>query len=340
MGLSQSCQHFEAFSTAIQWILQFHFNVDKASHILDDFIFFGPPNSDQCSRSLAKFFILADDLQIPIKQSKTVHPSTTVELHGIEVDSTRLEMRLPPDKLVKASELLTNLKSRRSVTLRELQSAIGFLNFACKVIAQGRPFLRRLIDLTRQASNPSHHIRLTKESRLDIVAWLSFLEGYNGVSIFIDPVWTISHTVSLFSDASGLGYAAVFRSRYLQGAWPPPWRDYSIAIKELYPITLAVEIWGSSLANKRLMLHCDNQSVVNIINSQTSKCPLIMRLVRRLTVAAMSSNIVLRSVHIRGVDNTVSDRLSRFSDSQARLAAPWLNSGPDNIPPHLLPWST
>jgi hypothetical protein len=58
-----------------------------------------------------------------------------------------------------------------------------------------------------------------------------------------------------------------------------------------------------------------------------------MRLVRRLTVASMSSNLVLRSVHIRGGDNTVADLLSRFSDSQARLAAPWLNSCPDTIPP-------
>jgi hypothetical protein len=340
MGLSQSCQHFEAFSTAIQWILCHHFNVPHCSHILDDFILFGPPDSDTCARSLKKFFILADDLNIPIKHSKTVYPSTTVELHGVEVDTSRMEMRLPQDKLDKAFDLLNGLKCRRSVTLRAFQSVLGFLNFACKVIAHGRPFLRRLIDLTLKVSNPSHHIRLTKEARLDIKAWLVFLEGYNGVSIFVDPFWTASHTVSLFSDASGLGFAAVFGSRFVQGYWPTLWSHYSIAVKELYPITLAVELWGSVLSNKRIMLHCDNQSVVHIINSQTSKCPIIMRLVRRLTVAAMSFNIVLRSVHIRGVDNTVADLLSRFSDSQARQAAPWLNGRPDDIPPLLLPWST
>jgi hypothetical protein len=340
MGLSQSCQHFEAFSTALQWTLRHHFHVELTSHILDDFIFFGYPGSQQCARSLSKFFILADDLNIPIKQSKTVYPSTTVELHGVEVDTSLMEMRLPPDKLAKAFGLLDGLKRRRSVTLRELQSALGFLNFACKVIEHGRPFLRRLIDLTRHATSPSHHIRLNKEARLDIAAWLSFLRGYNGVSIIVEPAWTESNTVSLLSDASGLGFAAVFGSRYIQGSWPPSWSKYGITIKELYPITLAVELWGSALSTKRIMLHCDNQSVVHIINSQTAKCPLTMRLVRRLTVASMSSNLVLRSVHIRGVDNTLADLLSRFSDSQARLAAPWLNSRPDIIPHPLLPWST
>ena len=37
---------------------------------------------------------------------------------------------------------------RRKVTLVELQSLLGLLNFACKVIRPGRAFLRRLINLT------------------------------------------------------------------------------------------------------------------------------------------------------------------------------------------------
>jgi hypothetical protein len=338
MGLSASCQHFEAFSTALHWILKNHFNVTHLSHILDDFILFSPSGSNQCSLALKKFFILADDLHIPIKQSKTVLPNTTVELHGIEVDSVRMEMRLPADKLVKAIELLTSLRRKKKVVLRDLQSVLGFLNFACKVIAHGRPFLRRLTDLTLNVSNPQHHIRLSSESRLDIAAWLSFLHGFNGVSIFVEPDWSASSTVNLFSDASGLGFAAVYGSRFLIGSWPPSWSPYSIALKELFPITLAIEMWGPLLSSKRILLHCDNQSVVSIINAQTSKCPLIMRLVRRLTVASMSSNLVLRSQHIPGAANTLADHLSRFCHSQARQVAPWLNKTPDDIPSHLLPW--
>jgi hypothetical protein len=339
MGLSESCHHFETFSTALQWILQqAPFSVPFMSHILDDFIFMGPPESDVCTKSLQKFLILTEDLHIPINQAKTVWPSTTVELHGIEVDSIRMELRLPPDKLAHAFQTLLSLKGRSSVTLRELQSALGFLNFATKAIPHGRPFLRRLTDLTKGMSRPSHHIRLTKESRLDIQAWLSFLEQFNGVSIFLEPVWSPSNSVSLYSDASGVGFAAVFGNRYLQGRWPTSWLHHSIALKELFPITLAIELWGNSLSNKRIMFFCDNSSVVSIINSQTSKQSDIMRLVRRLTIASMSFNILFRAQHIPGVDNVVSDRLSRFAEFQARLAAPALNSSPDAIPPRLQPW--
>ena len=53
--------------------------------------------------------------------------------------------------------------NRKSVTLKELQSLIGLLNFACCVVVPGRAFLRRLIDLTRGVRKPTHHVRLTRK---------------------------------------------------------------------------------------------------------------------------------------------------------------------------------
>ena len=45
MGCSVSCQIFEALSCALQWICINKFRVSSMRHILDDFIFFGPPHS-------------------------------------------------------------------------------------------------------------------------------------------------------------------------------------------------------------------------------------------------------------------------------------------------------
>ena len=59
-----------------------------------------------------------------------------------------MEARLPDDKLEKARSLLLAFQSKQKVTLKELQSLIGVLNFACSVVVPGRAFLRRLIDLT------------------------------------------------------------------------------------------------------------------------------------------------------------------------------------------------
>ena len=67
-----------------------------------------------------------------------------------------MEARLPEDKLAKARDLLVSFRDRQKVMLRELQALVGFLNFACAVIVPGRPFLRRLIYLTRGV--PKHII--------------------------------------------------------------------------------------------------------------------------------------------------------------------------------------
>ena len=74
-GLSTSCKIFETFSTAIQWVLKNKLNVKNVSHILDDFMFIGPPSSNICEQYLNKFFYLACDVGIPIKQFKNCSPN-------------------------------------------------------------------------------------------------------------------------------------------------------------------------------------------------------------------------------------------------------------------------
>ena len=45
MGSAVSCQTFERFSRALQWILQTHFNVRRVTHFLDEYIFLVQPIS-------------------------------------------------------------------------------------------------------------------------------------------------------------------------------------------------------------------------------------------------------------------------------------------------------
>jgi hypothetical protein len=48
-------------------------------------------------------------------------------------------------------------------------------------------------------------------------------------------------------------------------------QNYQIAIKELFPIVLSLEIWGDHLKNGKIMFYSDNMAVVEIINKQTCK---------------------------------------------------------------------
>ena len=116
------------------------------SHILDDFIFFGPFGSSKCATVLESSATLADSLNIPLRTDKTVLPSRVVFLHGIEIDTNHMQMRLPHDKPLDARSKIDGAYKCKKVALRQMQCLIGTLNFACKVITAGRTFLRRLID--------------------------------------------------------------------------------------------------------------------------------------------------------------------------------------------------
>ena len=169
-------------------------------------------------------------------------------------------------------------------------------------------------------------------------AWRTFLEHFNGKTLCLPNHWVSSNSVNLHTDASGFGYAAVYGSHWLQGRFPDEWKNTNIAIKELLPIVLAVSLRGNLMANSRMLFFSDNQSVVHIINSQSSKDAMVMQLIRELVVATMSFNIEFRAKHIPGKYNVIPDLLSRFQDNRALGIAHWLEREPDAVKQEWLPW--
>ncbi len=59
-----------------------------------------------------------------------------------------MEARLPEEKLKKFLGLLKRHGQSKKITVKQLESLTGLLNFACSVIVPGRPFLCRMYSLT------------------------------------------------------------------------------------------------------------------------------------------------------------------------------------------------
>ena len=338
MGCSVSCHIFESLSKSLEWILKNKLSVKYMSHILDDFIFFGPANSSVSAIGLQAFFLLARSINLPIKDEKTVLPTTCASLHGIEVDTSNMTLRLPQDKLREARLKVSAMAKRKKATLNELQSLLGTLNFACRVVVPGRAFLRRLFDLTKGLQKKHHKIRLTREARADLRAWSSFLDNFNGRVMCLPEAWESSKVLKLFSDASGKAYAAVLGHQWIQGSFPEAWLSKNIAVKELLPIALALRLWGPKLANKRIIFMTDNEAIVAVINHQSSKHPELMSLVRSLVMSSLQNNILFIAKHIPGRHNVIADFLSRYQVAKALKMAPWLDPQPLATPPEWLPW--
>ena len=332
MGASISCKTFEEMSKSLQFIMK-NLGFRNISHILDDFIFISSKFSSECSLALNRFIELCEELNIPLNHDKTVQPTTCAILHGIEVCTETMTARLPDDKLVKAKDLVHNLCFRKNCTLKDMQQALGFLNFACRVIKPGRPFLRRLFDLVRGVSKPLHHIKITKAARKDLKAWSMFLSNYNGTTILTKQIWSQSQSLHIVSDAAkSLGFAAVFKDKWLHGIFDNSVATMHISVLELYPIIVAVVVWSDMLSNRCVVFHCDNLAVVFMINKQTSDNKFCMSLLRFFVIHCMRHNILVKAQHIPGKTNVVPDLISRQQIGQARLHQPSLELLPHNIP--------
>ena len=257
MGCSSSCRTFETLSSALEWIARKKMKIDHIIHLLDDFLIIAPSQT-LCKGQLHLFLdlcsYLGSYLGIPIAPEKTCGPATTLSFAGIELDSVSFEACLPQEKLEKCVATISDFLTRKKVTLKEVQSLTGLLNFACSVVVLGQAFLRSLIDLTIGIRFPNHFVRLTKEVKLDLQLWQYFLSNFNGRTFFLEAAWSSSDKLQLYTDAAGaLGFGAVFSSNWCYGKWPTNWLHRNIAFLEFYPIVLSLHLWGHEMQNRCIL---------------------------------------------------------------------------------------
>ena len=108
--------------------------------------------------------------------------------------------------------------------------------------------------------------------------------------LFYNEHWVSCEKLELFADAFNIAFAGVLKGKWFQGGIPSSWEQKHITIKELFPIVLALNIWLSHQRDRRLLILCDNQSGVCIINNQSRHDSSLKHLVRMITVTVMQFN--------------------------------------------------
>ena len=86
----------------------------------------------------------------------------------------------------------------------------------------------------------------------------------------------------------------------------------SIAHKELFPIVVAAALWGSQRVSRRVEFLCDNESVVAILESGSSRNQHLMGLLRHSSSLAIRHSFMFTASSVRGLANSAADSLSCF----------------------------
>ena len=154
-----------------------------------------PHSCDQCLLTWADSKLVELSREVkwhPVAAHKTEGPSYQLTFLGIQIDTSRMELSLPPDKLSRIAATVCEWRGKKAATRRQLQSLIGTLSHAATVVIPGWAFLRRMIDTMKIPRCQHHHVRLNQDFQSDLQWWACFLPGWNGRSILPTP--QVAHT--------------------------------------------------------------------------------------------------------------------------------------------------
>ena len=302
-GSSISCEIFQRVSNAIVAIVKFRTKKDLVNY-LDDY-FFAALLLSCCNDQVKCFLQVCEMINFPVAEEKTVWASTLMTFLGMLLDSERQLVCIPMDKLKRAREIVNYFLNKRNkkATVVQFQKLCGFLNFLCRGVVPGRAFLRRLYSGTRGLSKagnlkPHHHIRITEEHRLDLQVWRQFLQfPLVFARPFVDHLPVTATVIDMYSDASRnfkLGFGAYCGSEWTFGQWNESFmkrNEPSIEYLELYTLLVGVMNWIKFFKNRRIILFCDNEAVVHMVNNNSSKCKNCMHLIRVLVLESLIQNV-------------------------------------------------
>ena len=335
-GSSISCLHFQRLSDALRHIVEYKMRTPMAvTNYLDDFSFVAT-TVRKCNYLIKTFMAICQDLGILIAQEKTVWVTSEITFLGIVMDSRNWVLSIPDNKRTRALNLL-RMADKKKATVEEIQKLAGFLNFLGRAIFPGRAFTRRMYSKFsgiidgKKALKKYHHVKLNREFKQDCNVWIDFLGGNDSSEQirsvmkrpFVDLCKEIDEkeVLNFYTDTSGnfeLGFGCMFDMAYVVQQWdtqllksmkPAP----SIEFLKLYALCVGVFTWAEKLKDRRCVIFCDNQAVVNIINSTSSSVEDCMRLIRRFVLKSLQMNFRITARYIASKDNEIADMLSRLN---------------------------
>ena len=330
-GGRSSASIFTDFADLVCWIINNKFNL-VVIHYSDDYLLISPANFILASKQKDTLISTFQYLNIPVAHEKLIGPATSLPYLGIQIDTIKMEITVPADKMEATLMLLPKWRGRKTATKQELLSLIGKLQHISLVVRPGRLFLRRLIDLSTTVKKLRHHVNLNTLAQKDILWWLEWLPTWNSSSIIPQSRSILNSDLCLYTDASGHGLGAIFENQWIQARWDQLHASMDVDFQELFAILAAAYTWGNNWAGQRIIFITDNKPITQIWDKGSSPSPKIMILVRKLFLIAVHNQFSVAFKHVPGTKNPIADALSRFQEKRFRVLKPDAAVLPTKIP--------
>ncbi len=312
-GLRSSPFLFNRYADAILYIAKKLGMSEDSLHYLDDYILICA-SREEAIASLNILVAVVEAAGFTVQWAKTEGPFQIGEFLGFVLDVEKKELRISTQRMGDMLEELHTWLTRPTASKKDLQHIVGKLQFASKVVRDGKHFMRRLIDLSKVPRFQYSKVAITFQAREDIKWWVRCLASHNGVAMFPIPFdATTCHII--LTDASDLAIAAVYGSHWTIQEYTGryEWLGHTnIAIRELAAVLLGLSSFAHMMQNSQLLMRVDNQAIVSCISSGSSREPNIMNFIRCLYFYTAIHHIQYQALYIPSLENEAADACSRL----------------------------
>ena len=251
-------------------------------------------------------------------------------------------IHIPQDKLQDIAQIITKMVKTRKATSWELQLLVGKLSFIAKVVPAGKCFIKGIYQA--QAGVPHHrHIGLRSPVLSDLCMWKVFPSQVQGWMPIMDTKVLHASAIEVFTDVAGnvkLGWGACLPhlGLWMYGQWEEDFfQKFQLPIDflELYSLLAAIVTWAPHLMDCAILFQSDNTPTVFVLRNKSSDSNHMLFLLYFLTLLCMTHNITILARHVRGIHNTICDKLSHFQFQDFHALKPdhttCLPSTPSNL---------
>lgn len=312
----QQQQQLQTSATIIDLLPRFSAIMHRGLRVIpyvDDFLILCNPDSTEEEKAYVASLLSLLGLQRNPK--KGIWEATqTLEHLGIGVDSDRGIFFVTPRRLQLLSSgsrqiLCTAARNRALVPRKQLAAFAGLAQSLYLAIPGARHWLRSTHDCIAEGGlDWTRRVRLSEAARRDLQFFVDLQPRFSQRAIRRSP-----HRAVLHSDASETGWGATLNCHLpALGFWLPHQRRHHITLLEAKAVRFAIEAFAPRLRFRHVLLHEDNQAVVAMLTSWSSRSPALLRELRKIWWLLDQHDITLDPRWISTHDNFLADGLSRF----------------------------
>jgi hypothetical protein len=281
---------------------------------------------DRATEAFIALGNLFTELGLRESSSKAFSPSTSMPYLGIQFDTVKMIMSIPPEKVAEVREEITLWMKRSSTSKKSLQQLLGKLFWVSRCVKFSRGFMGRLLSQLQQMHNLADNkkTKLSSGCKQDIAWWDRYLRRFNGIEMLyntdplgldLDQLLDTDAFVNC-GDAQMLGGGSYFGSEYWSRAFPDWLQAESVPIhlKEFWIILVSAWLWGELWQGKMVYIFCDNTSVVEVLEKERPRDPKMLELLQEFLYIVCTRKLTPIFRKIGTKENSTADYISRCHD--------------------------